>query len=161
MHQPWTSDTLLLSEIRDEVKRLFHHRPCLWQIRVVQAILKNDKDIASISATGSGKTLTFWMPLLFIPEGIQIVVTPLNILGKQNVDTLTKVGINAVSVTADSATAATFQVRKCSSKIDKECVHGFTGNHRRKASCNCYQHRNNLKSWSIFFLHDVICPSKY
>ena len=52
----------------------------------------------------------FWMPLLFIPDGIQIVVTPLNILGKQNVDTLAKVGINAVSVTAETATAATFQV---------------------------------------------------
>jgi hypothetical protein len=37
-------------------------------------------------------------------------VTPLNILGKQNVDTLAKVGINSVSVTAEMATAATFQV---------------------------------------------------
>jgi ATP-dependent DNA helicase RecQ len=111
MLQSQTSDTLLLSEIRDQVEHLFCHRPCLWQIRVVQALLKNDKDVASISATGSGKTLTFWMPLLFMPDGIQIVVTPLNILGKQNVDTLAKVGINAVSVTADTATAATFQVK--------------------------------------------------
>jgi ATP-dependent DNA helicase RecQ len=55
--------------------------------------LKNNKDVASISATGSGKTLIFWMPLLFIPEGIPIVVTPLNILGQQNVNTLAKVGI--------------------------------------------------------------------
>ena len=141
MHQPWTSDTLLLSEIHDEVKWLFHHHPCLWQIHVVQAILKNDKDIAFISATDSGKTLTFWMPLLFIPEGVQIVVTPLNLLGKQNVNTLTKVEINMVSVTADSATEATFWVHKCSSKIAKECVHGFSGNHIRKASCSCYQNR--------------------
>jgi len=53
------------------------------------------------------------MPLLFIPDGIQIVVTPLNILGKQNINIaliLTKVGINAVLVTAETATAATFQV---------------------------------------------------
>ncbi|KAF8240039.1 hypothetical protein L208DRAFT_1235026 [Tricholoma matsutake] len=80
IHESRASDTLFL------------RRPCLWQIRVVQALLKNDKDVASIWATGSGKTLTFWMPLLFMPEGIQIVVT-LNILGKQNVDTLAKVGI--------------------------------------------------------------------
>jgi ATP-dependent DNA helicase RecQ len=93
------------------VEHLFRHRPCLWQIHVVQALLKNDKDVASIAATGSGKTLTFRMPLLFMPDGIQIVVTPLNILGKQNVDTLAKVGINAVSVTADTATAVTFQVK--------------------------------------------------
>jgi len=105
--------TLLLSEIRDQVESLFGRCPCLWQLRVVQAILKNDKDIVSVSATGSGKTLTFWMPLLFIPDGIQIVVTPLNILGKQNINIaliLTKVGINAVLVTAETATAATFQV---------------------------------------------------
>jgi superfamily II DNA helicase RecQ len=107
---------MLLSEICDQVECLFHHHPCLWQIRVVQAILKNNKDIASILATGSGKTLTFWMPLLFIPEGIQIVVTLLNILGKQNVDTLAKVGINAISVMAETATATTFQVSQSPSQ---------------------------------------------
>ncbi|KAJ7037703.1 hypothetical protein C8F04DRAFT_1393404 [Mycena alexandri] len=69
-------DNLLLSEIRDKVQAVFGYRPCLWQLKVVCAILKRDKDVASIAATGSGKTLTFWMPLLFIPDGIQIVVTP-------------------------------------------------------------------------------------
>lgn len=72
---------------------------------MVQALLKNNKDVVSIAATGSGKTLTFWMPLLFVPEAIHIVVTPLNILGKQNVETLAKVGIKAISITAESATA--------------------------------------------------------
>ncbi|KAJ7308705.1 hypothetical protein DFH08DRAFT_623415, partial [Mycena albidolilacea] len=71
----------------------FGYGLCLWQIRVVRAILKCDRDIVSIATTGSGKTLTFWMPLLFVPDGIQIIVTPLNILSKQNVDSLTKVGI--------------------------------------------------------------------
>ena len=103
-------DMLLLSEIHDQVEHLLGHHPCLWQIQVVQAILKNDKDVASIAATGLGKTLTFWMPLLFQPEGIQMVVTPLNILSKQNVNTLANVGINAISVMAETATAATFQV---------------------------------------------------
>ncbi|KAF8233043.1 hypothetical protein L208DRAFT_1269085, partial [Tricholoma matsutake] len=56
---------LLLSQVRNQVESLFSQCPCLWQIRVVQAILKNDKDIVSVSATGSGKTLMFWMPLLF------------------------------------------------------------------------------------------------
>ncbi|KAJ7773935.1 P-loop containing nucleoside triphosphate hydrolase protein, partial [Mycena metata] len=100
---------LLLSEIRDKVQAVFGYRPCLWQLKVVRAILKRDKDVASIATTGSGKTLTFWMPLLFIPDGIQIVVTPLNILGKQNVDSLAKVGISAVTITAETATAENFQ----------------------------------------------------
>ncbi|KIM60426.1 hypothetical protein SCLCIDRAFT_16348 [Scleroderma citrinum Foug A] len=33
---------------------------------------------------GMGKTLTFWLPLLFCATGIQIVVTPLNQLSQQN-----------------------------------------------------------------------------
>ncbi|KAJ6570683.1 P-loop containing nucleoside triphosphate hydrolase protein [Mycena sp. CBHHK59/15] len=102
-------DNLLLSEIRDKVQAVFGYRPCLWQLKVVRAILKRDRDVASIAATGSGKTLTFWMPLLFIPDGIQIVVTPLNILGKQNVDSLAKVGISAITITAETASEENFQ----------------------------------------------------
>ncbi|KAJ7626573.1 P-loop containing nucleoside triphosphate hydrolase protein [Mycena polygramma] len=105
----WNFDTILLSEIRDKVEAVFGYRPCLWQLKVVRAILKRDKDVASIAATGSGKTLTFWMPLLFIPTGIQIVITPLNILGKQNVDSLAKVGISAITITAETATEENFQ----------------------------------------------------
>jgi ATP-dependent DNA helicase RecQ len=55
--------------------------------------------MSSISATCSGKSLTLWMALLVVPEGIQIVVAPLNILspGQQNVNTSTKVGISVIS----------------------------------------------------------------
>jgi superfamily II DNA/RNA helicase len=45
---------------------------------VVEAILQHDKDIISVAATGSGKTLTFWMPLLFRLDGIQIIIMPFN-----------------------------------------------------------------------------------
>ncbi|KAF7348212.1 p-loop containing nucleoside triphosphate hydrolase protein [Mycena sanguinolenta] len=102
-------DNLLLSEIRDKVASVFGYRPCLWQLKVVRAILKRDKDVASIAATGSGKTLTFWMPLLFVPDGIQIVVTPLNILGSQNVVSLAKVGISAITITGETATEQNFR----------------------------------------------------
>ncbi|KAF8135272.1 P-loop containing nucleoside triphosphate hydrolase protein, partial [Mycena galopus ATCC 62051] len=105
----YSPDKLLLSEIRDKVEAVFGYRPCLWQIKVVRAILKRDRDVVSIAATGSGKTLTFWMPLLFVPDGIQIVVTPLNILGKQNVDSLAQVGISAITITAETATPENFQ----------------------------------------------------
>ena len=98
-------------EIRQKVIQLLGYRPCLWQIRVVEALLKHDKDIISIAATGSGKTLTFWMPLLFRPDGIQIIITPLNILGKQNVDTLTGLGISGIALHAETATAKNFKVR--------------------------------------------------
>ncbi|EDR14552.1 uncharacterized protein LACBIDRAFT_305256 [Laccaria bicolor S238N-H82] len=65
MHDTTSLQTLLLSCIQDKVEECFRYCPCLWQIRVVQALLKNDNDIVSILATGSGKSLTFWMPLLF------------------------------------------------------------------------------------------------
>lgn len=92
------------------VENTFGYRPCLWQIRVVEALLKRDKDVVSISATASGKTLTFWMPLLLVPDGIQIVVAPLNILGKQNVDSLAKVGIRSICISAETATEENFKV---------------------------------------------------
>ena len=58
-----------------------------------------------------GKTLTFWMPLLFRPKGsVQIIVTPLNILGKQNVESLRKAELKAIFISANTATAENLQV---------------------------------------------------
>ncbi|KAG2046074.1 hypothetical protein BDR06DRAFT_899841, partial [Suillus hirtellus] len=55
-------------------------------------------DIICIAGTGKGKTLTFWMPLLFDSTSVQVVITPLNLLGKQNVMDLKKAGISAISI---------------------------------------------------------------
>ncbi|KAA1479219.1 P-loop containing nucleoside triphosphate hydrolase protein [Dentipellis sp. KUC8613] len=93
-----------IDEIREQTKTSFGVNPCLWQAEVAQAVLRRDKDIISVSGTGSGKTITFWIPLLFRSRGIQIVVTPLNILGKQQVDQLAKVGIRAVALSGETAT---------------------------------------------------------
>ncbi|KIO07256.1 hypothetical protein M404DRAFT_136227, partial [Pisolithus tinctorius Marx 270] len=56
---------------------------CLWQAKAAQAFLQGDKDTVCIAGTSMGKTLTFWTPLLFHLEAIQIIITPLNQLGKQ------------------------------------------------------------------------------
>ncbi|OCH92647.1 P-loop containing nucleoside triphosphate hydrolase protein, partial [Obba rivulosa] len=84
-----------LDEIRQKTQRAFGRLPCLWQAKVTRDILKGDKDVICVAPTGLGKTLTFWMPLLFRPDGIQIVVTPLNILGTQNQTELAAQGISA------------------------------------------------------------------
>ena len=47
------------------------------KIHVIHAILAG-KDVITIAPTGSRKSLTYWMPLLFIKYGITVVVTPLN-----------------------------------------------------------------------------------
>ncbi|KAG2754120.1 P-loop containing nucleoside triphosphate hydrolase protein, partial [Suillus brevipes Sb2] len=62
-----------------------------------------------LSPTGSGKTLTFWIPLLFNNGGITILITPLTILGEKNVTELQQVQIPVVNLSAATATDATFE----------------------------------------------------
>ncbi|KAF8976264.1 hypothetical protein BDQ17DRAFT_1267493 [Cyathus striatus] len=91
--------------IRTKTTCLFNVRPYLWQIKVVQAIFKRDGDIISIAGTGMGKTLMFWMPLLFRPaSSMQIIVMSLNILSKQNVELLRKAGMRGIFIGRDTAT---------------------------------------------------------
>ncbi|KIK18683.1 hypothetical protein PISMIDRAFT_45364, partial [Pisolithus microcarpus 441] len=99
-----------LSNIRVQTQQFFHVRPCLWQLQVAEVILKGEKDVICIVGTGMGKTLTFWMPLLFRPDGIQIVITPLNLLGKQNVAYLMKASIQAILISGETANPANFHV---------------------------------------------------
>ncbi|KAM6501445.1 P-loop containing nucleoside triphosphate hydrolase protein [Amanita muscaria] len=98
-----------IDNIRSRTLETFGKQPCLWQARICEAILKGDQDVISIAGTGMGKTLTFWMPLLFRPLGVLLVITPLNILGKQNVDTLEKAGIDSIFISAKTATNENFR----------------------------------------------------
>jgi superfamily II DNA helicase RecQ len=72
------------------------------------------KDVVACAATGAGKTLSFWIPLLMALEGghdkMTIVVTPLNLLGKQNVKDLEKAGLSAIAVSSKNASPDTFEV---------------------------------------------------
>lgn len=97
-------------EIRPVTFENFKKIPCAWQIRVCEAVLRGDRDIISIAGTGMGKTLTFWMPLVFRPQGIQLIVTPLNILGEQNTTILDRLGIEAIFISATTATEHNFRV---------------------------------------------------
>ena len=98
-----------LSELCSHVEEKFGIRPCIFQAHSALAQLEQ-KDCITISPTGSGKTLTFWIPLLFNKGGITVVVTALNILGDKNVAELTKLGISAVNITSDSATNELFKI---------------------------------------------------
>ncbi|KAI0632073.1 P-loop containing nucleoside triphosphate hydrolase protein [Trametes polyzona] len=98
-----------IQEIRQRTIEKLGCRPCLWQCEVALAVLKGDRDIVCISATGSGKTLTFWMPLLFRPQGVQMIITPLNLLGTQNQLQLQNLGIAVAVISGDTACPANFQ----------------------------------------------------
>jgi superfamily II DNA helicase RecQ len=102
-----------VAEIYARTQEVFGKTPCLFQIELCLAQLQaqyNNQDIISIAPTGSGKTLCFLMPLLFNSNKITIIVTALNILGKQFSQQAKDVGISAVAVTAANNTCETFQV---------------------------------------------------
>ncbi|KIK76580.1 hypothetical protein PAXRUDRAFT_169447, partial [Paxillus rubicundulus Ve08.2h10] len=86
----------------------FHITPCNWQIHSACAQLER-KDIITVSPTGSRKTMTFWIPMLFNAAGIIIIITPLNILGEKNETEGNLFGIPAVNLTAKTATDDMFK----------------------------------------------------
>jgi ATP-dependent helicase YprA (DUF1998 family) len=104
----WTT-----ARVIDLVQRRFNKRPCRYQIEAAKAFYVG-RDVIGCALTGAGKTLLFWIPLLMAQEDrhkkILFVVSPLNVLAKQNVETLTKVGISAVAVAVENATSSTFKV---------------------------------------------------
>ncbi len=108
------SETVLpvstVGKIQQKTLETFGQWPCLWQCKTTQAILTGGWDIVCISETGSGKILMFWISLLFQTNRIQVIITPLNILGEQNQTQLKKFIFSAVVITASSATAQNFQL---------------------------------------------------
>jgi superfamily II DNA helicase RecQ len=104
-----TADLPSLDEMREAVKERFGFFPCTWQLNAALTQLKQN-DLVTLAPTGSGKTLTFWIPLLFNEDGITIVVTPLIVLGEKNVSKLSLVSIPAINLTTSSASDKTFKV---------------------------------------------------
>ena len=84
-------------------------RLCIWQIKVVHKVLKGI-DVITIAATASGKSLCYWMALLYVKYRIVFLVTPLKLLGKQFVETLERNDLCAMSMTAANATNELFEV---------------------------------------------------
>jgi superfamily II DNA helicase RecQ len=96
-------------EVQRDVEKVFSFKPCLWQIWVVHAILAGE-DVITIAPTGSSKSLTYWMPLLYIKHGITVVVNPFKLLGTQFVEMLGDNRISAVSIMVANATNELFEV---------------------------------------------------
>lgn len=97
-----------LDQIRKKILDKFDVRACLWQVKVVETILAREKDLVLVAGTAMGKTLTYLAPIYFSPHGsLQVIVTPLNLLGKQNA---IAAGVHAIFISAESATAENFMV---------------------------------------------------
>ena len=110
-----TGRTWSIKNIRDLVQDKLEKRPCYFQIKVAQAVYAG-KDVVACAPTGAGKTLTFWIPILMaLEEGkdkMSMVVTPLNLLGKQNKEALDKAGIKGIAISRRNATTQSFKVHQ-------------------------------------------------
>ncbi|KAI0267689.1 P-loop containing nucleoside triphosphate hydrolase protein, partial [Gloeopeniophorella convolvens] len=95
-------------DIKEKCQAIFGKTPCQFQRQLCIWQLQK-QDIISVSPTGSGKTLTFWLPLLFSDTSITIVITALNLLGDQFVSELQAVNISAISVTSSNNNEDTFK----------------------------------------------------
>ncbi|KAL1742753.1 P-loop containing nucleoside triphosphate hydrolase protein [Schizophyllum fasciatum] len=105
-------DKLSDEDVRAQVQEAFHLSLCYWQIRAIRAVClaqSSRRDVCLISATGSGKTITFLAPLLFAPMGLMVIITPLNLLGEQIAAQLKGFGISAVALSAATSTSKVFQ----------------------------------------------------
>ncbi|KAJ7867334.1 hypothetical protein B0H14DRAFT_2247214, partial [Mycena olivaceomarginata] len=52
-----------------------------FQVQIANLVLMRHADAVVISSTGSGKSLTWTLPLLARKEGISLVITPFTSLG--------------------------------------------------------------------------------
>ena len=56
-------------QVQREVEERTGIRPCIWQIKVVHKVLEG-VDVITIAAMGSGKSLCYWMALLYVRHRI-------------------------------------------------------------------------------------------
>ncbi len=96
-------------ELRAMVLEVFKKRPCDFQYKLLEA-QQSGKNIISIARTGSGKTLTYLMPLVTSTSGIIIIVTALNVLGEQFEQEARAAGYAALSVNGENESDAVFKV---------------------------------------------------
>lgn len=100
----------LLDVACKEVQSWLGKHLCYWQYKVTAEILKQNHMFATV-ATGMGKTLSFLVPVLFRPNGVLVIVTPLNIFGNQIEELLEKARIPAISINRETATNENYKVR--------------------------------------------------
>jgi ATP-dependent DNA helicase RecQ len=81
-------------QVLRDVFRLESFRP--GQAEVVEAQMEG-RDVLAVAPTGSGKSLSYWVPAI-LGDGLTIVVSPLIALMKDQVDRLTTHGVSATFV---------------------------------------------------------------
>jgi ATP-dependent DNA helicase RecQ len=91
-HTRWVIDKA--EQVLREVFGLEAFRP--GQAEVVEAMLAR-RDVLSVAPTGSGKSISYWVPAV-VDGGLTMVVSPLIALMKDQVDRLTERGVAATVI---------------------------------------------------------------
>ena len=81
-------------QVLTEVFHLEAFRP--GQAEVVEAQMQN-RDVLAVAPTGSGKSLSYWVPAI-LEDGLTVVVSPLIALMKDQVDRLVAHGVRAAFI---------------------------------------------------------------
>lgn len=123
-------------QVQQDVQKAFGVRPCLWQVRVARSVLEG-KDVFTIAGTGAGKTLTYWIVLLYIEDGVVIMVTPLKQLGAQFADWLVARNFPAVNVTKTNAKNNVYEVLIAFFLYSSRSLIFLLGHYCMQVSC-CY-----------------------
>ncbi|KAI3616040.1 hypothetical protein WG66_013996 [Moniliophthora roreri] len=107
-------------DAQEAVRNRISVHPCIWQLRVVRSTcILEGNDVITIAPTGMGKSLTFWMPLLFTEKSVMILVVLLKTLGSQFADKLNeKLKMPAVIVTKNITDDVLFLVWEAVAKQD-------------------------------------------
>jgi superfamily II DNA helicase RecQ len=102
-----TSDfeKLSIESVRLKTQQDLGLRACHWQISACLALLQG-KDSLVIAPTGGGKTLPFWMPLLFDTNTVLVIVSPLSLLSYQHQGTLEKLNVASAVLTRETITSS-------------------------------------------------------
>jgi superfamily II DNA helicase RecQ len=100
--------------IRTLIEAKLKRRPCLFQNELARAVYSK-KDVIGIAATGSGKSLTMYMPFLMAradgwADNMVFIVGPLNNLAQQTEAEIQKHGLRALALNGDNATNENFKV---------------------------------------------------
>jgi len=93
------SETALISFASEKLG----YSPHKWQAHLACALLsRENRVIVSTAATGAGKTLTFWLPILAGETAMTFIIVPLNVLGHQMADNAHALGITSFNATHDT-----------------------------------------------------------
>ena len=97
-------------EKQTALKQYFGHTAFREGQEVVIDALLNGQDVLGVMPTGAGKSICYQIPALLLP-GLTVVISPLISLMKDQVATLTQVGIPAAYINSSSPMPS---IRRCS-----------------------------------------------